>query len=82
MDEYQLGKLGSEVYVVMLIKKLDRAALVELEEGEEIWLPYSQVPLLKELEEGWSEFDITCPNWILMEKDMHKYVDGWYGLEQ
>ncbi|TWT58961.1 hypothetical protein KOR42_23480 [Thalassoglobus neptunius] len=59
-----------EIEVVEVIRMTDAAMLVEDENGEEVWIPYSQIQDSDSVSEGDCNVTLTVTRWIAEEKDL------------
>lgn len=46
-----------------------KAVLVSVDNGDEVWLPLSQITMSKDVPEKGDEVEITMPAWLAREKD-------------
>jgi len=66
---------GSTMLVAkQVIATTDSSALIELEDGERAWFPFSRCENLYEVAEG-EEEEFDCPNWILIDRGLDDYID-------
>lgn len=57
-----------EIYVAEVIKETDSAFLIETEDGEEEWIPFSQCEDPAEVSEGDCDVTISVTRWICDQK--------------
>lgn len=56
--------------VVEVKAKTEKAMLVELEDGEEIWIPLSQIADSDDYDKGDENCTISVTEWIAEQKDL------------
>lgn len=54
----------------MVLRTTDKAALLDLGEGEQHWFPFSQVPDLEEIGVGDGPGEVEVPVWMLRDKEL------------
>jgi hypothetical protein len=66
--------MSSSNYVTVLIEKIkketDKAFLCEIEDGEDVWLPFTHVADYENYEEGDEDLEISITEWMAREKGL------------
>ena len=61
--------MGYDSFDVIIVRETDKALLVRLKDGSEIWLPRSQIKTLVRFGDGAAQ--IAVPEWLAEDKGMY-----------